>query len=365
MCQETLIDRIYEAAFNPEQWTPVLDELSTLSGSAGGAILLFDDIRAVNFRATDLIRDAADYRCNGGWRKTSRRIQYFYAQPRSGFVTAHGYFPKDIREDEGQARFQALGLESQAGTHIPMPGGELVVFAFERWRHLGLHEPEAIARMDALHPHLARASFIAARLGLEHAQTAVTTLEALGLPAATLSGSGKVRASNGLFDTIADRLRPTTFGGIALTDAAANTLLQRAIAEVRRGDDKIVRSIPVPARDEWQPLIIHVLPLRRSAHDVFSGANVLIAATAVQASTFVPAPNVLMGLFDLTPSEVKLAAALAEGRSLQDAALGSGIQFSTARSYLEQIFRKTGTKQQSQLVALIKSAPPLPTRPTI
>ena len=42
-----------------------------------------------------------------------------------------------------------------------------------------------------------------------------------------------------------------------------------------------------------------------------------------------------------------------------DAADGANIQFSTARSYLESIFRKTGTNQQSQLVALLKSTQPL------
>ncbi|RUX78797.1 helix-turn-helix transcriptional regulator, partial [Mesorhizobium sp. M7A.F.Ca.US.005.03.1.1] len=36
----------------------------------------------------------------------------------------------------------------------------------------------------------------------------------------------------------------------------------------------------------------------------------------------------------------------------------AGLQFSTVRTYLNRIFRKTGTNQQSQLVALLKSAHP-------
>ncbi|OJY01073.1 MAG: hypothetical protein BGP04_18165 [Rhizobiales bacterium 62-17] len=362
---DRLIDRIYEAAFNPEQWTPVLEELSVLSGSAGGEILLFDDVKAVNFRATQITHDVAAFVCHGGWRKTSRRIQHFHAQPCSGFVTANEYFPDDVRIDEGYQMFRAMGLDSQAGTIIPMPGGELVVFAFERWHRLGLHEPEAIAQLNLLHPHLARASFIATRLGLEHAQAAVATLASLGLPAAVLSYSGKVRAANALLDTVADRLIPTAYGGLAVNHAATNALFQDAIAQARGTHDGIVRSIAVPAQNEERPLILHLLPLRRSAHDIFAGADILLSATSVHASTFVPAPQILMGLFDLTPAEVKLAAALAEGRSLRDAAAASGIQFSTARSYLERIFRKTGTKQQSQLVALLKGAPPLPGRPPL
>jgi DNA-binding CsgD family transcriptional regulator len=40
------------------------------------------------------------------------------------------------------------------------------------------------------------------------------------------------------------------------------------------------------------------------------------------------------------------------------AAAEAGRRFSTVRTYLNRIFRKAGTNQQSQLVALLKSAHP-------
>lgn len=64
-------------------------------------------------------------------------------------------------------------------------------------------------------------------------------------------------------------------------------------------------------------------------------------------------------LFELTPTEARLAAGLARGLTLKDAAIHQGIRFSTARFYLNDIFRKTRTNQQSQLVALLKSTQPL------
>lgn len=67
----------------------------------------------------------------------------------------------------------------------------------------------------------------------------------------------------------------------------------------------------------------------------------------------------LGGIFDLTPKEARLAAALAGGVSLKEAARDSGIQLSTARTHLGRIFRKTRTDQQSQLVALLKNVQPL------
>ena len=65
-------------------------------------------------------------------------------------------------------------------------------------------------------------------------------------------------------------------------------------------------------------------------------------------------------VFALTPCEAQLAGALAAGQSLGETAMQRGITISTARSQLAQVFRKTGTMQQSQLVALLLSIAPVP-----
>lgn len=152
---------------------------------------------------------------------------------------------------------------------------------------------------------------------------------------------------------------PVAFGGIAISDMAANALFQEAVRAVGHKGEPVVRSIPVKARDDREPLIIHMLPLRRNAHDIFSGADVLIAATALSPSNLVPSPNVLTGLFDLAPSEARLAIALTRGCSLKAFAAEAGITFGTARKYLDRIYLKTGTHRQNELVALLKGAQPL------
>lgn len=110
-------------------------------------------------------------------------------------------------------------------------------------------------------------------------------------------------------------------------------------------------------------MVLHVLPIRGAAHDIFSGADILLAATSVDPQAQVPSPHILNALFDLSPAEARLAATLAAGLSIQQAAVDSGITLNSARTYLVRVFRKTGTSQQSQLVALLKSVQPFPTRP--
>lgn len=61
----------------------------------------------------------------------------------------------------------------------------------------------------------------------------------------------------------------------------------------------------------------------------------------------------MRALFGLTAREAALAAALASGSTLQQAAEERFISMPTARTHLAQVFRKTHTSQQSQLVSLL------------
>lgn len=63
----------------------------------------------------------------------------------------------------------------------------------------------------------------------------------------------------------------------------------------------------------------------------------------------------LRSLFGLTPSHARLALALSGGISVRQAALERGLTYASARTYLDHIYRKTGTRQQSELVALLKT----------
>ena len=363
--EHRIIDDIYEAAFQPERWMPVLGELADIaslgSGARGeGALMLYADRRPVRFKAAEtLTLSLQEFMAADAW-KDSQLISYFQANPFTGFVLGSDYYPRELVEQEPvlQANM-ARGLGPMLGTIIPMPSGELAVMTLHRLQKDGPYPEGAAARLDGFHPHLARAAFIAARLGLEHARAAVATLEALGLPAVVLTAGGRAVVTNALVDTVQQALLPTAFGGIALSHPPANRLLQEAVAQLASRQGAPVCSIPIPATEDAPALVAHVLPLRGSAHDIFAQGEVLVALTAVNASMLVPSASVLTGLFDLTPSEARVATQLAQGQPLRAAAEACGITFSTARSYLEKIFIKTGVRQQSQLVALLKSAQPL------
>jgi DNA-binding CsgD family transcriptional regulator len=355
---EALVDRIYEAAFVPDQWSEALQAVASANGCASGAIATWDSQQVPQgFRATALVRPAVENTIRSPRGQDSRRFTALHGAMNNGFTSIESLLSREAFDsDPVQLSLRALGLESQAATAIPMPSGELVCISFERRLADGPFDARTLSHLNELRPHLARAGLMAARLGLQRAQTTVSGLRAIGLPAAVMTLNGRVLATNDLFDAMPSTFLPSSRGGLAINDAAANTLFQSTIDAAKARAEPAVRSIPIAARDERSAVVVHVLPLHRAAHDIFSGGDLLIVATTVRSDAMRPSASILMGLFDLTPSEVKLATALSSGDTLQQVAAEAGIQLTSARTYLDRIFRKTGTHQQSQLVALLKSA---------
>src|SRR5262245_26164930 len=62
--------------------------------------------------------------------------------------------------------------------------------------------------------------------------------------------------------------------------------------------------------------------------------------------------------FSLTPAEARLALHLVAGETLRSAEVKLGITYETARSHLKNIFNKTGTCRQAELVVVLLTALP-------
>jgi len=135
------------------------------------------------------------------------------------------------------------------------------------------------------------------------------------------------REQNGLRDLAA---------GASDRAAAQSQMLLRA--PDFEGSDLSVCVTPLPAS--------YALPGRAS--DVMIVARMLAPASG-QLTT-------VQRLFDLTEAEARLALGLASGLSLAELAQRQGIKITTARTHLARIFWKTGTRQQSQVAALLRAA---------
>jgi len=133
--------------------------------------------------------------------------------------------------------------------------------------------------------------------------------------------------------------------------------LRRKIHAAATIADINLRAVPasmvVPRSHGLRPYVVTVAPLRGAALDMLGSRG-----TAV---LFITDPNleprrpseILEQIYGLTPAEVRLAVALGAGKTLDDLVTAFGVAKTTLRTQLLQVFRKTGTSRQAELVLLV------------
>lgn len=95
------------------------------------------------------------------------------------------------------------------------------------------------------------------------------------------------------------------------------------------------------------------LELLAEGMNLQSGAAPLAAVIIRQPETVWPDADSLASLYGLTPAEAGLAESLVRGVGLAAACRERAISLNTGKGYLKRIFEKTGTRRQSELVALV------------
>ena len=347
-----LLDCIYEAASVPELWPVVLDKLAGVAGGVG-TFLFTADPRTVRMTSSESLRQLWIDNLEGGWHEKNARLERAVQRRHAGFVREIDLFTAEEMDQEPTFRdfLRPRGFGWVAGTLIQVPSNDTLVFSIERRLVDGPVEQSAISKLDALRPHLARAALMSARLGLERAKGMTDSLAAMGLPSAVLLGDGRVIATNPLFDQLGGQIISTAFGRIALTHAGANVLFSEAIQNLNSPHSGS-KSIAVPSQEENAAMIVHLIPVRRSAHDIFGRAMGILVITPLGAAQTLP-HDLLNGLFDLSPAEVRAANGLLEGKTIDDLAAQFALSRETIRSQVKAVFAKTGTTRQSDLISLL------------
>ncbi|MDB5607876.1 MAG: DNA-binding transcriptional regulator, CsgD family [Bradyrhizobium sp.] len=349
-----LLDLIYEAAAVPDKWPAVLDSLAKMAGAAG-TFLITADPRTFRMVSSECLRHVGEEFLEGRWHERNTRLERLMLHKHAGFIRdVDLWTPEDLECDPNiRDLLRPLGLGWAVGTLVQVPSDDMLVFSIERRFVDGPVEAEVIPKLNALRPHLARASLMSARLGLERALGMAESLTMMGLPAAVLLRDGKVAAANSLFEHAGSQIVASAFGKVALTNARANALLSETIENLNSGEFQFgAKSIAVPADEKNEAMVVHVIPVRRSAHDIFGPAMGILMITPLASSRALP-DDLLNGLFDLSPAEIRTANGLLQGKTIDDLAAGLGLSRETIRSQVKAVFAKTGTARQSDLISLL------------
>ena len=366
-----ILDEIYAAAAEPERWDRVLGELSAALG--GPAIFISLRIRSPEAERALVSPTEVDpgpvYRVHMKpeyhrvfMRLNSEKFPWakFDARELSRrFVRTSDVAPAIVEEF---LKPQGLAPEGPISHVLAMLGDRplagVMIFPREGGRPI---EDADLAMLDRLVPHLQRAYAIHCRLGeAEHQERALReVLDRFPSGVMLLDKDARVVLRNRSADLILsleDGLH-LEGGRPHLVDAQQDRGFQQLLLEAAQ--QRAVRG-----RSHGRTLSIVRPSGRRSFASMIGpllapppGTNLREAAAIL----FVTDPDgsqistteVLQGLYELTPAEAELLRLLAEGRSLEEVARQRGITMNTARGQLKQVFAKTDTRRQGELVRLV------------
>lgn len=212
-----------------------------------------------------------------------------------------------------------------------------------------------IAVLEQLVPHVRRAIEAWRQLDQVQGLAAVSAdvLDVLPIAIVLVDPRAMVTSMNRAAEALMDVGRDPQWDGGRLRFASveATRRLRTACA------DGATASFVV-ARSGRAPLEVLVSPLPGDARGVM--------AVVLGDRERIPAiePDALRAAYGLTPAQANLAAFLAQGFSLEDAAAHFGVTIGTARDRVKQVFARTGTRSQADLVRLVLTGPGLVERPS-
>lgn len=358
--EDDLTSRIYEAAVIPQRWLGVLAALAEPVDADGQAI--------VSISSAGETRHLTSPSYEAAYRKfAAAGSKYHNVRPDRAIARRHYGFLPDVdlcTEEELDADpiyrecLRPNGMMWTIGSLIPSPSMDIAFFDFARRLGTDPFGPRDVLFLDSYRPQLARAALLATRLGILRATAMLAPLSLLGLPGAVVTDRLKVIAANSEFEQLAPRLRLGADDQLWVSGQAS---AERLRSIVGRDAEQHGGSVPFSATEEGEhPLIVHVLPIKREAHDIFAAGSHLLIGTLVT-SPAAPLAGLIEGLFDLTPAEARLARGLSQGIELSGYATDAQISIETARTHLKHIMQKTGTRRQADLMSLLAATTTLNT----
>jgi len=362
------IDAVYEAALDESLWQSALQKLADATNSQAATFWLLNGsgpprlptFSFINFDP-ELIQEYLD-----GMAEHDPTVQYLLTHPGQAIVH-DGLFISEREKDRHpyydwhhrytDMRFRLISQMS------PAPGVQAGI-ALHRTRKVGRFEQADVDQFAVLHRHIERALGFGFRLGsagsMQQCCTELLDRNPAGIvllgssrrvvyanqAAERLCGEADGLGLSGAGLSLAhrqdqDRLRGLI--GQALSVHADNGLADDGLMPVRRPSGKRPYLLLVSPMSKRYPTLTTLRP----------AVSILITdpETRIDVSR-----QRLRSAFGLTEAEAQLAAALVAGDDLQAAARRLDIQYATARARLAQIFVKTNTHRQSDLIHLISVA---------
>ncbi|MBR0667086.1 helix-turn-helix transcriptional regulator [Roseomonas hellenica] len=371
--QTTLIDTIYSAAAHPDRWPAVLTVVADHVGATGGMLAYIAPRAQRGFLINGRLREDLgklflDRHLMNPWTVAIKDV------PPSHPIIANSLIDtSELRRSE----FYADVLAPQSVENIInvkeavlAEGGSLGGFGFTLSARGSDRAEEGLRRLRGIRSHLSRALETSLALG-RHADGTRQLTRVLHLmpgPAFLLDRGGHISHANSAAEALLrrhDGLGVDVSGGLRLAAALPQETkeISRAIATALSvavgGEDILPPPLRLTRPSGLPPLILMLVPLPPPAFALWelneaARAMVLVIDPDQQASLTAHAAGAAFGL---TAAEARVAALIAGGFSVPEAAAALGIAPTTVKTHLLRCFDKTGVRSQSGLARLFANLP--------
>ncbi|SCW80471.1 DNA-binding transcriptional regulator, CsgD family [Sphingobium faniae] len=352
MDNEGLIAAIYEAGALPAQWPEVLERIGARVGAKGGN-LIRGSVSGIHVLSSPSIAEVtADFARLGFNRDNTRVSRCLARASHPGFLTdCDLHSIEEIRSLPMYTEFLTpRGVDAGAGTVVQGAEDDALIIAIEGF-HNHSTARQAVAFLDGLRPHLARAALLGSRVQATRTETLIEAFNTAGTAIALLNADGRVLGASEQFATAFDDLLLDGGNRLLAVDGTADRQLETAFVRMRWNDSSSA-SIAVRDRDQFGCAVLHLLPARRQARDLFSNVRIF-ALLGRPDNHMLPDADIISALFDLTSAEARVARGIAQGKSVNDLALQFNVSIETVRTQLKRIFAKTSTTRQGELISLL------------
>ncbi|MFE3953470.1 helix-turn-helix transcriptional regulator [Nocardia sp. NPDC059091] len=206
-------------------------------------------------------------------------------------------------------------------------------------------------------PHLDHALGIAARLAdaVIDRDLALSVLDRHRHGLALVSGCGRVDYANPAALAIlgaGDGLRLGALARLESNDPAVSSRLRRLLAAAAQtGSSNAAARLLIPRDRDRLPLTVSILPLCPGSQESPRRAALMVIVDPEREEP--GGRETLRELYGLTRAESQVAFEVLRGSGLASVAEELYISVNTARTHLRQVFAKTGTCRQAELVRLL------------
>lgn len=357
------IGEIYEAAWNPDHWDSVMEQLCCLVGARSGGINVEDHVSGSRYMiATHGMP---------GMAKLSYRL---------GLAKHDHIFKIQANRPVGEAAQVAHHAEMKSVSPLyyrlimkPNNMGYVAAISFfndEQWHAgIGIHrgfeaEPfgeQELRLLDRLAPHFQRALRIQRELHRlkNRAARLDAALSRLMLGVMVIDERKEIIYRNAVAEAVIERHPALQLSGNRLRlhhreeSRQLDELMSRALDEAPEdiSSRRLAMGVHHPEREH--PIMLMLASMSELGPDTAPRAGRAVIYLSEPGADFALPGETLRELFGLSNAEAGVAISLVNGLSLKSIAERNGVSQETVRSQLKKVFLKTGTNKQQDMIRLL------------